>query len=264
MKGKARFVPRTAPPARKRGDVRHLVPFVIAERSGLEGKEDASKEWGGPGDRRGNRTGRRTSLPQGLRTGSRIAARNGPAPVAGFAGPRAIRGALKPDQVTSSASSIVKERMAAVPLAGPPRAAGAPVARGSRSAWPPRRIRDGLDESKRRAKRRSDAAAGACAAAHALPRIPSFRRPETQNHARWNRSFNYGRRMYFSRTYDDFFRLRHWAAIGGRQRGKRLGNIFGNGAVDALATPMSSPKNSLARGGVRTPPQPILEISIDF
>ena len=139
VKGKARFVPRTAPPARKRGDVRHLVPFVIAERSGLEGKEDASKEWGGPGDRRGNRTGRRTSLPQGLRTGSRIAARNGPAPVAGFAGPRAIRGALKPDQVTSSASSIAKERWRPFPSRGDPgrRARpppGSPGPRGHRAA----------------------------------------------------------------------------------------------------------------------------------
>ena len=117
--------------------------------------KNANKEWGGPGDRRRNRTGRRTSLPQGLRTGSLVAARNGPAPVAGFAGPRAIRGALKPDQVTSSASSVVKERLAAVPLAGRPRAAGAPAARGSRSAWPPRRIRDGKHKSNPRARLRS-------------------------------------------------------------------------------------------------------------
>ena len=197
------------------GDVRHLVPFVIAERSGLKGKEDASKEWGGPGDRRGNRTGRRTSLPQGLRTGSLVAARNGPAPVAGFAGPRAIRGALKPDQVTSSASSIVKERMAAVPLAGLPRAAGAPAARGSRSAWPPRRIRDGTPQSNPRAKLRSIRCGRDVRQRRTpLPRVHSFGRPETQNHARWNRSFNYGRRMHFSRTYDDFFRVRHWAVIG--------------------------------------------------
>ena len=149
--GKARFVPRTAPPARKRGDVRHLVPFVIAERSGHERKTQ-TRNGAVRVDRREGRTGRRTSLPQGLRTGSLVAARNGPAPVAGFAGPRAIRGALKPDQVTSSASSIVKERMAAVPLAGRPRAVGAPAARGSRSAWPPRRIRDGTHRSNPRAK----------------------------------------------------------------------------------------------------------------
>ena len=97
------------------------------------------------------------------------------------------------------------------------------------------------------------AAAGACSAAHA-PAACSFFSAAVNSKSRTVESkFYYGRRMHFSRTYDDFFRLCHWAAIGGRQRGKRLGNIFGNGAVDALATPMSSPKNSLARGGVRHP-----------
>ena len=138
--GRARFVPRTAPPARKRGDVRHLVPFVIAERSGLEGKEDANKELSGPGARRGNRTGRRTSLPQGLRTGSPVATRNGIAPVAGFAGPRrVVHGALKPDPVTSSASSIAKKRWRPFPSRGlPGRRArptpGGPGPRGHRAA----------------------------------------------------------------------------------------------------------------------------------
>jgi len=73
----------------------------------------------------------------------------------GLRGPAGDQGALKPDQVTSSAPSVVKERSAAVPLAGPPRAAGVPAARGSRSAWPPRRIRDGTHESNPRARLRS-------------------------------------------------------------------------------------------------------------
>ena len=123
---------------------------------GEKKKKDANKEWGGPGcpARRSNGA---AYFPATRATNRKPRSRaERPCDGCGLAGPRRVdHGALKPDQITSSASSIVKERLAAVPLAGPPRAAGVPAARGSRSAWPPRRIRDGTPQSNPRAKLRS-------------------------------------------------------------------------------------------------------------
>ena len=89
---------------------------------------------------------------------------------------------------------------AAVPLAGPPRAAGAPAARGSRSAWPSRRIRDGTHKSNLRAKLRSIRRRSR---RRALPRPPAcllrtggtqtFFTVRLKNQLRRNRSLNYSR-----------------------------------------------------------------------
>ena len=89
---------------------------------------------------------------------------------------------------STSREEEVKERMAVVPLAGHPRAAGAPAARGSRSAWPPRRIRDGKHKSNPRAKlrsirrrtRRRAAAASACVSPTRWKASGGFRFPNRE------------------------------------------------------------------------------------
>ena len=133
------------------GAVRHLGSFWNAERSGRKRKTQ-TRNGADRVDRREDRTGRRTSLPQGLRTGSLVAARNGPAPIAGFAGPRVEQRSVETGPEHLVCVFHCQRASAAVPLAGRPRAAGAPAARGSRSAWPPRRIRDGTHRSNPRAK----------------------------------------------------------------------------------------------------------------